>query len=87
MLQGFEPVFMLTSVPGEVAGSVAVAGAGAIGAMWRRLTVERDQFLKREEARDERDDKHREIIVEALARISDEFHQVQMALKDIGRVG
>ena len=87
MLQGFEPVFMLTSVPGEVAGSVAVAGGGAIGAMWRRLTVERDQFLKREEARDERDDKHREIIVEALARISDEFHQVQMALKDFGRVG
>ena len=87
MLQGFEPVFMLTSVPGEVAGSVAVAGAGAIGAMWRRLTVERDQFLKREEARDERDDKHREIIVEALARISDEFHQVQMPLNDFGLGG
>lgn len=86
-MQHLDPVWLIASVPGDVAGSVAGAGVIAIGAMWRRLTVERDQFLKREEARDERDDKHREIIVEALARISDEFHQVQMALKDFGRVG
>lgn len=87
MIQGVDPVFLLTSVPGEVAGSMAVAGAGAIGAMWRRLIVERDQFLKREEARDTRDDTHRQLVVDALAKISDEFHQVQLALKDVNRAG
>lgn len=87
MIQGVDTVFLLTSVPGEVAGSMAVAGAGAIGAMWQRLKVERDQFLKREEARDTRDDTHRQLVVDALAKISDEFHQVQLALKDINRAG
>ena len=86
-MQSVEPVVLLTSVPGEVAGSVAVAMGGALGALWQRLVVERDQFLRREEARDTRDDTHRQIVVDALARISEEFHSVQLAIKDIGRAG
>lgn len=86
-MQSVEPVVLLTSVPGEVAGSVAVAMGGAVGALWQRLVVERDQFLRREEARDTRDDTHRQIVVDALARISEEFHSVQLAIKDIGRAG
>lgn len=87
MMQSVDPVLLVAAVPGELAGTVAVAMGGAVGALWRRLVVERDQFLRREEARDTRDDTHRQIVVDALARISEEFHSVQLAIKDIGRAG
>ena len=38
MVMPFDP-FLIASVPGEVAGAVAGAGAVAIAAMWRRIVV------------------------------------------------
>src|SRR3990167_2145259 len=38
MVVPFDP-FLIASVPGEVAGAVAGAGAVAVAAMWRRIVV------------------------------------------------
>lgn len=42
-MMSIEPMVLVATVPGEVAGTVATAGAVAIGALWRRLVFVEDR--------------------------------------------
>ena len=87
MYMGLESLTLVTMIPGELGYAVGGGLASALVAVWKRSNVDRDRFLKREEARDAREDAHRTLVVHALEKVADEFHEVQLAIKDATRAG
>lgn len=49
MMQSLDP-FLLATVPGEVAGVIGTAMAGAIGALWKRANTLQDRQQQRDDA-------------------------------------